>query len=40
MHVGAQELLVIIVIGLMLLAGAAGLVAIIYLICRAAQKPK
>lgn len=39
-HFGAQELLVIAIIGLMVLAGLAGLVAVIYLICKAAQKPK
>jgi len=40
MHFGAQELWIIIVLGLILLGVAAGLVAIIYVICKAAQKPK
>ena len=40
MHLGMQELLVVAIIGLIGIGVLAGIVAIIYVICKAAQKPK
>ena len=39
-HIGTQELLVIALVGLTLLGVLVGVGAIIYVICKAAQKPK
>lgn len=40
MHFGMQELLIVAIIGLIGLGVVAGLVAVIYVVCKAAQKPK